>query len=32
LTAAIGYLREKGLFQDDSDSESGDNPAADFEW
>ena len=27
LTAAIGYLREKGLFQDDSDSESGDNPA-----
>lgn len=32
LTAAITYLREKGLFQDDSDSESGDNPAADFEW
>ena len=30
LTAAIGYLREKGLFQDDSDSESGDNPAADL--
>lgn len=33
LSAAIGYLREKGLFLDDSDSDDdGDNPAADFEW
>ena len=32
LTAAINYLRDKGLFLDDSDSDSGDNPAADFEW
>eukprot|EP00223_Ostreococcus_mediterraneus_P004000 CAMPEP_0174588936 /NCGR_PEP_ID=MMETSP0929-20130131/34826_1 /TAXON_ID=548131 ORGANISM="Ostreococcus mediterraneus, Strain clade-D-RCC2572" /NCGR_SAMPLE_ID=MMETSP0929 /ASSEMBLY_ACC=CAM_ASM_000573 /LENGTH=202 /DNA_ID=CAMNT_0015771065 /DNA_START=382 /DNA_END=990 /DNA_ORIENTATION=- len=32
LSAAINYLREKGLFIDDSDSDEGDNPAADFEW
>ena len=33
LGAAIGFLREKGLFQDDeSDEEEGDNAAADFEW
>ena len=31
--AAIAFLREKGLFQDDeSDEEEGDNAAADFEW
>ena len=32
LGAAIAYLRERDLFQDDSSSEEGDNPAADFEW
>lgn len=33
LGAAIAFLREKGLFQDDeSDEEEGDNAAADFEW
>ena len=33
LNAAIAYLREKGLFQDDEDEEEeGDNAAADFEW
>ena len=32
LSAAIGYLREKGLFQDDESDDEGDNAAADFEW
>lgn len=32
LSAAIQHLRDKGLFHDDSDSDEGDNPAADFEW
>jgi len=32
LSAAINYLREKGLFIDESDSDEGENPAADFEW
>ena len=32
LGTAIAYLRERDLFQDDSSSEEGDNPAADFEW
>jgi hypothetical protein len=33
LSAAIMYLRERDLFNDDDDDEDdGDNPAADFEW
>ena len=32
LSAAIAYLREKGLFQDDESDDEGDNAAADFEW
>ena len=33
LSAAIQYLRAKGLFNDeDSDDEMDENPAADFEW
>jgi len=32
LSAAIGYLRDKGLFQDDDSDDEGDNAAADFEW
>ena len=33
LSAAIQYLRTKGLFNDeDSDDEMDENPAADFEW
>ena len=32
LSAAIQYLREKDLFQDDSSDDDDDNPAADFEW
>lgn len=33
LSAAIQYLRAKGLFNDeDSDDELDENPAADFEW
>ena len=32
LSAAIGYLRDKGLFQDDESEDEGDNAAADFEW
>ena len=32
LSAALGYLRDKGLFQDDESEDEGDNAAADFEW
>ena len=32
LGAAIGFLRDKGLFQDDESDDEGDNAAADFEW
>jgi len=33
LSAAIMYLRQRGLFNDDDDDDDdGDNPAADFEW
>lgn len=32
LGAAINYLRDRDLFQDDSSSEEGDNAAADFDW
>jgi hypothetical protein len=32
LGAAIAFLREKGLFQDDESEDEGDNAAADFEW
>lgn len=33
LSAAIQYLRERGLFNDeDDDGDEDDNPAADFEW
>ena len=30
-SAAIGYLRDKGLFQDDESEDEGDNAAADFD-
>eukprot|EP00227_Mantoniella_beaufortii_P020133 CAMPEP_0197574444 /NCGR_PEP_ID=MMETSP1326-20131121/174_1 /TAXON_ID=1155430 /ORGANISM="Genus nov. species nov., Strain RCC2288" /LENGTH=215 /DNA_ID=CAMNT_0043137021 /DNA_START=40 /DNA_END=687 /DNA_ORIENTATION=+ len=32
LGAAIGFLRAKGLFQEDEEEDEGDNPAGDFEW
>jgi len=32
LAAAIQYLRERGLFNDEEDDEDEENPAADFEW
>jgi len=33
LSAAIMYLRQRGLFNDDDDDDDdGDNPATDFEW